>query len=472
MSDADLPIDFEQIVTHDRGIGFQRRLKGLDGEYLKGTVIDNPSTEISNIDLNRMCASAVISTATLDRVGDVLVPEGCELTDYEKNPVVLWSHGLEMGIPFPVGTARDPISNELSVQIKSDSVTSWCFFSQSYAPAVQIFGLIDEKIIRATSVRETPINASQRFKDGQTILYVPKWGLEEWSWCAVGVNPDAVRKCLDRNRIDGKQIVEPIYKALVPLAAKLKKPGKGFDMAGLKASNPNDLMQSDKSTKAEDETPQDEGGSSGDAKNTDDTGGEVAPEAEAGGEPPKDVDPKDAPYGKQLIDSTHDGIKSICKCLNEGVGDQLEHEGVKSDLADVNDSLKSMMAGLQASHAKHYPRFKCNLKSDDMDEGDSADEDEMKSFLAGSVLHRSSLAGMRHELKRLGDATNLNTAQKSLLKRLVGQCDRTMKSAKEFAPTQGNTESSLKSVDPEEQKRQALLKQLDDLKKLLPAQAS
>ncbi|WP_373649221.1 hypothetical protein [Schlesneria sp. DSM 10557] len=54
-----------------------------------------------------MSARAVISTDAIDRVGDQLIPRGCRLENYAKNPVVLWAHGLE-GIAQPIGTSLSP----------------------------------------------------------------------------------------------------------------------------------------------------------------------------------------------------------------------------------------------------------------------------------------------------------------------------------------------------------------------------
>lgn len=43
----------------------------------------------------------VISDATTDRVGDIMVPEGCDWADYRSNPIVLAQHDPDS----PIGTA-------------------------------------------------------------------------------------------------------------------------------------------------------------------------------------------------------------------------------------------------------------------------------------------------------------------------------------------------------------------------------
>ena len=45
-----------------------------------------------------------ISTATVDRMGDTIAVDGWELSDFRRNPVVLWAHRQDR---FPVGRAVD-----------------------------------------------------------------------------------------------------------------------------------------------------------------------------------------------------------------------------------------------------------------------------------------------------------------------------------------------------------------------------
>ena len=181
------------------------------------------------VDRSAMSAKAVISTATVDRVGDVLIPKGCQISNFVKNPVVLWAHGLE-GSGRPIGTSRDPDGN-VAIVITDEDVQATSWFSQSSLEASQIFELIDEGIVRATSVRETPIKSHVRHDpEAGDLVIVEEWELEEWSWCAVGVNPDAVAKALHRNRLGGQPIIPSIRKSLTVVAPTLRRFGVGLPL--------------------------------------------------------------------------------------------------------------------------------------------------------------------------------------------------------------------------------------------------
>src|ERR1700685_3509615 len=45
----------------------------------------------------------IISTSALARDGHILEPSGCDLTNYQTNPIVLWQHNPDV----PVGRAAD-----------------------------------------------------------------------------------------------------------------------------------------------------------------------------------------------------------------------------------------------------------------------------------------------------------------------------------------------------------------------------
>ena len=149
-----------------------------------------------------MSATAIISTGTVDRDADLLEPSGIVLDNYRKNPVVLWEHGLGE-VTIPIAKSEDPNGN-LTVRVVGDTVEATSFFSNRSLVSEQIFQLIEDKIIRATSVQATPIDATPLRVDGLTGQHMHAWELVEWSWTGVGINPEAIAKTLGRNRLAGR----------------------------------------------------------------------------------------------------------------------------------------------------------------------------------------------------------------------------------------------------------------------------
>ena len=82
--------------------GFARRIgKGLALAMNGGAPVD--------VDTGAMSASAVISTGTPDRSGDVMIASGCRLDNYRFNPVVFWEHQLDFRLP--IAKSEDPAGN-------------------------------------------------------------------------------------------------------------------------------------------------------------------------------------------------------------------------------------------------------------------------------------------------------------------------------------------------------------------------
>lgn len=154
-------------------------------------------------------ATFIISTPTPDRSNDVVSPLGCSLTNYAKNPVVLYDHGFS-GVKFPIGTSRGP-NGKLEVAKSADSIAATCYFSKSWTEAQQVYALVDEGLLQAASVHLRPLECSPRIGGG---LEITKSELLEWSIVGMPDNPEAVRKVLSRNRLAGKPIVDTLRKSL------------------------------------------------------------------------------------------------------------------------------------------------------------------------------------------------------------------------------------------------------------------
>jgi hypothetical protein len=121
----------------------------------------------------------IASDATIDRVDDVMIPEGCELADYRNNPIVLAQHNRE----HPIGNATISIVNgrvEALIDFAPKGIS---------AKADEYCGLYKSGVLRAASVGFEPIEA-EPIKGGGTRFI--KWKLMELSCVSVPANPSAV----------------------------------------------------------------------------------------------------------------------------------------------------------------------------------------------------------------------------------------------------------------------------------------
>ncbi|MCA9013871.1 MAG: hypothetical protein KDA77_00945 [Planctomycetaceae bacterium] len=165
------------------------------------------------IDERLMSARAIINTPREDREGDIIVPQGVQLENYRKNPVVLWEHGLGE-ITRPIAKCQHP-DGSMALEVKAEQISATSYFTDKSLESVQIFHLIAEGLVRATSVRAVPIKSATRKTSNNGIgIVLEEWELIEWSWGALGVNPDAIARTIDRGTIEGHQIMEPLLKSL------------------------------------------------------------------------------------------------------------------------------------------------------------------------------------------------------------------------------------------------------------------
>lgn len=160
-----------------------------------------------------MSARAVINTPREDREGDVIVPRGVHLENYRNNPVVLWEHGLGE-LTRPIAKCQQP-DGKLALDVSDHEITATSFFTDKCLESLQIFHLIAEGLVKATSVRALPIkSAIRKTSNSGSGIILEEWELIEWSWGALGVNPDAIARTLDRGTIEGRKITAPLLKSL------------------------------------------------------------------------------------------------------------------------------------------------------------------------------------------------------------------------------------------------------------------
>lgn len=307
-------------------------------------------------DTNEMSATAVITTPAWDRTNDSLNPEGGSTEKYKSNPVVLWDHGKDISIP--IAKCEDRNGN-LSIVKSRDGWIGTSYFSSKCKQSEQIFDLITEGIIRATSVRFCPLEQPIIKSEGRLFN---SWELEEWSWCPIGVNPEAIRCALSSNRLAGSQMDGSIRKSL--MSAIPERPTKTFKI-GWENMNQN-------------------------------TSGEK--------------------LGSLILQATHSQLHACSRNVKKAMS-SLENPNTEGLLNEVLAAMQKLMGALEGGHQSEYkddmPAYDDEATDPNKDKGYGMDKDEeemMKSFLSKNPLQRYNVLSMSGKLDAISEAVDGHSA--------------------------------------------------------------
>lgn len=138
-------------------------------------------SEKASINADEMTIVHYISTNTRDRYNEVMVPEGMDKSNYEKNPVVLFAHDAYQ---LPIGRA---------LWVKQDDTKTGIIaktqFDKRSEVSAEIFRLFAEGYLNAWSI-------GFKYKEPPELIgdtwYAKSWELLEYSAVPVPANPDAL----------------------------------------------------------------------------------------------------------------------------------------------------------------------------------------------------------------------------------------------------------------------------------------
>jgi len=139
------------------------------------------SAEIKSFDEKERSLTALVSTATKDRMGEVLLPAGADLKNYNKNPVVLWAHDY----------SRPPIGRAMWTKRTQDGVLSKVQFAGTPF-ADEIYQLYKGGFMKAFSVGFIPKEWEDGDGEKKPKRTFQKWEMIEFSAVPVPANPDAL----------------------------------------------------------------------------------------------------------------------------------------------------------------------------------------------------------------------------------------------------------------------------------------
>lgn len=159
------------------------------------------NSELREIDPNERTITALVSTAAIDRMDEVLDPEGADLKNYRKNPVVLWAHTYDM----------PPIGKALWIKNSKEGLLSKVKFAPT-AFADEIFELFKGGFLKAFSVGflprkwETPETKGKSDKQARRVY--TDWELLEYSAVPVPANPEALALAMQKGILHDPTIIK------------------------------------------------------------------------------------------------------------------------------------------------------------------------------------------------------------------------------------------------------------------------
>lgn len=153
------------------------------------------NSEIKGIDEKEQTITAYISTNTIDRSGEVLDPAGVDLTNYKKNPVVLWAHDY----------SKPPIGKAMWTKRDGEGVISKVKFANTEF-AQEIFQLYKEGFLKAFSVGFIPKDWVEGKGGKEPNRTFTKWEMLEYSAVPVPANPDAVSLAISKGILKNEDL--------------------------------------------------------------------------------------------------------------------------------------------------------------------------------------------------------------------------------------------------------------------------
>jgi HK97 family phage prohead protease len=123
----------------------------------------------------------VSTDKTPDRDGEVVIPNGAVLDAFDANPILLFGHDHSK-----------PIGKVLDYQVGEERNTFVPEFAKSSQDALAIKGLVDDGVLKATSIGFLPMALGEPIYEGQVGNTYAKWELLEQSIVSVPSNRNAL----------------------------------------------------------------------------------------------------------------------------------------------------------------------------------------------------------------------------------------------------------------------------------------
>jgi HK97 family phage prohead protease len=152
---------------------------------------------------------ATITTETIDRDGEVLVSQGMDASEYEKNPVVFYNHEYDQ----PIGKITSLRRGDRKIDATIEFAQRPDGFEGSYFPEF-VESLVEQDIVKGISVGFVPLAGGVRkasakdvedYGDGVRQVF-SKWKLLEVSVAPLPANATALVSAVRKGLVDGDDV--------------------------------------------------------------------------------------------------------------------------------------------------------------------------------------------------------------------------------------------------------------------------
>ncbi len=346
-----------------------------------------------------MTVSCTISMQSEDSRGDVIVTNGIDLTDHEKNPVVLYNHGYSLDKPIGMAVGAD---GKYSVKKGIDRVTAVTKFSESLLEAEQIFSLINEGILRGVSVGINLKKAEWREdamdKNSWPTLMIHQSRLFEYSHTPCPIHQDALCDYVHKGVICGKPIPDGLKQSFSPWV-KEKAPvvTSGFDPAQFKANMEASfkaiLEQAILTRAAELGKPKEDG-----KVKVEDEKPKITIKADS--TPAPEEENMNEPTGSRMLRGLHDRILEMAEFVEFMSAQEMQSE-IEILADDVRGDFEKHLSRLVLTFRSKYPHLGALGVEPDATEGDQKTQREkVKARLAEVKKGVESALASKRRLKQ------------------------------------------------------------------------
>jgi hypothetical protein len=332
--------------------------------YLTKLADASPAT----IDTASMSITCVITTQDEDRSGDVIVTDGIDTASHERNPVVLYNHGLTL--EKPIGKAEDQ-GGKYTVVREPNRLLGTVFFSQTLPEAAELFALAAEGILRGWSIGAIPRETAPRDvvgPDGMAALLVKSCEMFEFSLTPKPDNREALTERVMRAVSGGKPMSGVLLKSFEPWvlpASPMVVVPREVEMsatATITKADPPPKPEETADPKKPEYVPVDNAAKDTPAKAAA-APPATPPAADASQKKPDDPDTTaepdptaDHPPGAKATAGIYDRMMEMCEFLGTAAKGQ-ENPAMKDKIAELTEAFTAHAEEMKAFHGEHYSEY-------------------------------------------------------------------------------------------------------------------